>query len=41
MLWVGGLGSNVVVSIGFLSFYIGFGYLINFLVVIGVGIKVV
>jgi len=40
MLWVGGLGSNAVASIGSASFYIGLGYSINSLVVIGTGIKV-
>ena len=40
MLWVGGLGSNAVASIGSSSFYIGLGYSINSLVVIGTGIKV-
>jgi len=40
MLWVGGLGSNAVASIGSSSFYIGLGYSINSLVVIGAGIKV-
>jgi putative MATE family efflux protein len=40
MLWVGALGSNAVASIGSASFYIGLGYSINSLVVIGTGIKV-
>lgn len=40
MLWVGSLGSNAVASIGSSSFYIGIGYSINALVVIGTGIKV-
>ncbi len=40
MLWVGGLGSDAVASIGSASFYIGLGYSINSLVVIGTGIKV-
>lgn len=40
MLWVGGLGSDAVASIGSSSFYIGLGYSINALVVIGTGIKV-
>ncbi len=40
MLWVGGLGSNAVASIGSSSFFIGLGYSINSLVVIGTGIKV-
>jgi len=40
MIWVGGLGSNAVASIGSASFFVGLGYSINSLVVIGVGIKV-
>lgn len=40
MLWVGGLGSNAVASVGSASFYMGLGYSINSLVVIGTGIKV-
>lgn len=40
MIWVGGLGSNAVVSIGSSSFFIGLGYSINSIVVIGAGIKV-
>ncbi|SFD29551.1 MATE family efflux transporter [Clostridium uliginosum] len=40
MIWAGGLGSNAVASIGSSSFYIGLGYSINALVVIGTGIKV-
>ena len=40
MLWVGRLGSNAVASIGSSSFFIGLGYAINSLVVIGTGIKV-
>jgi len=40
MLWVGRLGSNAVASIGSSSFYMGLGYSINSLVVIGTGIKV-
>jgi len=40
MLWVGGLGSGAVASIGSSSFYIGLGYSINSLVIIGTGIKV-
>lgn len=40
MLWVGGLGSDAVASIGSASFLIGLGYSINALVVIGTGIKV-
>ncbi|MDV4152094.1 MATE family efflux transporter [Clostridium sp. AL.422] len=40
MLWVGGLGSNAVASIGSSSFFIGLGYSISAFVVIGTGIKV-
>ena len=40
MLWVGGLGSDSVASIGTSSFFIGLGHSINSLVVIGTGIKV-
>lgn len=40
MLWVGGLGSNAVASVGSASFYVGLGYSVNSLVVIGTGIKV-
>ena len=40
MLWVGGLGSNAVASIGSSSFFIGLGSSISSLVVIGTGIKV-
>lgn len=40
MLWVGGLGSDAVASIGSSNFFIGLGYSINSLVVIGTGIKV-
>lgn len=40
MIWVGGLGSDAVASIGSSSFYIGLGYSISSLVVIGTGIKV-
>lgn len=40
MLWVGGLGSGAVASVGSASFYVGLGYSINSLVVIGTGIKV-
>lgn len=40
MIWVGGLGSNAVASIGSSSFFIGLGYSINSLVVIGAGIKI-
>jgi len=38
MMWVGGLGSGAVASIGSSSLYINIGYLINALVVIGAGI---
>ncbi|MEG0848034.1 MATE family efflux transporter [Niameybacter sp.] len=40
MLWVGRLGTNAVASIGSSSFFIGLGYSINAMVVIGGGIKV-
>lgn len=40
MLWVGGLGSSAVTTIGSSSFFIGMGYSINSMVVIGTGIKV-
>ena len=40
MMWVGGLGSNAVASIGSSSLYINIGNAINSLVVIGTGIKV-
>lgn len=40
MAWVGALGSNAVASIGSASFYVGLGYSINSLVVMGTGIKV-
>lgn len=40
MLWVGGLGSDAVASIGSSSFFVGLGYSINAFVVIGTGIKV-
>ncbi|AOR23507.1 MATE family efflux transporter [Clostridium taeniosporum] len=40
MLWVGSLGSDAVASIGSSSFFIGLGYSINALVIIGCGIKV-
>lgn len=39
MLWVGGLGSNAVASVGSASFFVGLGYSINSMVVIGTGIK--
>lgn len=40
MIWVGRLGSGAVASIGSASFFVGLGYSINSLVVIGTGIKV-
>lgn len=40
MLWVGRLGTDAVASIGSSSFFIGLGYSINAMVVIGGGIKV-
>ena len=40
MMWVGGLGSNAVASIGSSSFFISMGNAINAFVVIGTGIKV-
>ncbi len=40
MLWVGRLGSNVITVVGSSSFFIGLGYSINAIVVIGTGIKV-
>ena len=40
MMWVGGLGSNAVASIGSSSFFINMGNAINAFVVIGTGIKV-
>lgn len=40
MMWVGGLGSNAVASIGSSSLYVNIGNAINSLVVIGTGIKV-
>jgi len=40
MIWVGGLGSGAVASIGSSSLYINIGNAINSLVVIGTGIKV-
>lgn len=40
MLWVGGLGSNAITVVGSSSFFIGLGYSINAIVVIGTGIKV-
>lgn len=40
MIWVGRLGSDAVASIGSSSFFIGLGYSINALVVVGAGIKI-
>ncbi|OON90418.1 MAG: MATE family efflux transporter [Epulopiscium sp. Nele67-Bin002] len=40
MLWVGRLGTNAVASVGSSSFFMGLGYAINALVVVGTGIKV-
>lgn len=40
MLWIGGLGSDAVASIGSASFFIGLGYSINTIAVTGTGIKV-
>lgn len=40
MLWVGGLGSDAVASVGSSSFFIGLGYAIHALVVVGTSIKV-
>lgn len=40
MIWVGKLGSLSVASIGSASFFVGLGYAINSLVVMGTGIKV-
>ena len=40
MLFVGRLGSDAVASVGSSSFFIGLGYSINAIVVIGTGIKV-
>ncbi len=40
MLWVGGLGTDAVASVGSSSFFIGLGYAINALVVVGGGIKI-
>lgn len=40
MLWVGRLGSNAITVVGSSSFFIGLGYSINAIVVIGTGIKV-
>ena len=40
MIWIGGMGSDAVASIGSSSFFLGLGYSINSLVVIGTGIKV-
>ncbi len=40
MIWVGRLGTDAVASVGASSFFIGLGYAINALVVVGGGIKV-
>lgn len=40
MFWVGKLGTNAVASIGSSSFFIGLGYAVNAMVVVGTGIKV-
>lgn len=40
MIFVGGLGADAIASVGSSSFFIGLGYSINSLVVIGAGIKV-
>lgn len=40
MLWVGRLGSTAVAAVGTSSFFIGLGYSINSLILIGVGVKV-
>lgn len=40
MMWVGGLGSNAVASIGASGFFIAIGYAVNALSVTGTGIKV-
>lgn len=40
MLWVGRLGSSAVATVGTSSFFIGLGYSINSLILIGVGVKV-
>ncbi|MGM9988070.1 MAG: MATE family efflux transporter [Bacillaceae bacterium] len=39
-LWVGALGSDAVASVGSATFFIGLGYAIHALVVVGTGIKV-
>ena len=39
MLWIGKLGSKAVASIGTASFYIGMGYSINSIIVMGGGVK--
>ena len=39
MLWVGALGSDAVASVGSSSFFVGLGYAINSIVVIGTTIK--
>ncbi|MGL4571653.1 MAG: MATE family efflux transporter [Clostridium sp.] len=40
MLWVGRLGSDAITVIGSSSFFVGLGYSINAIVIIGTGIKV-
>lgn len=40
MLWVGRLGSDAITVIGSSSFFVGLGYSINSIVVIGAGIKI-
>jgi len=40
MIWVGGLGSDAVASIGSAGFFIALGYAINAFVITGTGIKV-
>lgn len=40
MFWVGNLGSSAVASVGSSSFFVGMGFAINSLVVVGTGIKV-
>ncbi len=40
MLWVGRLGTDAVASVGSSSFFVGLGYAINALVVVGGGIKI-
>ncbi|AFS78060.1 MATE efflux family protein [Gottschalkia acidurici 9a] len=40
MIWVGGLGSNAVASVGSSSLYVNIGYAISTMVVVGAGVKV-